>query len=172
VRPFAIFAVSLACGYQPLYANSQGMEAYHVHLSKNQTASAVVAEEVVRGVRDALAKEGALAAGDGFPRIEVEVLRADETSEGIVQAQEIQGTEPRARATDLAVVARAAITRRAGGASELDTGDMRAEDLTGAPLDDPNREAWAREDALRAAARRLGGRIALRILGHPVVTTP
>lgn len=167
----AFLILACACGYEPLYATPGG-EAYHVHLATNHTASAVVAQEVVRGVRDALAKEGALAPGDGFPRIEVEVLRADETSEGVMQAQEIQGTEPRARATELSIVARAFVARREGGAAELDTGDVRAEDLAGAPLDDPNREVWLREDALRAAARRLGGRIAMRILGHPVVVSP
>jgi hypothetical protein len=171
VRRAAIFILACACGYEPLYATPGG-DAYHVRLANNRTASAMVAREVVRGVRDTLAKEGALAPGDGFPCIEIEVLRADETSEGVVQAQEIQGTEPRARATELAVVARGFVARRAGASTELDTGDMRVEDLTGAPLDDPTREVWLREDALRAAARRLGGRIALRILGHPVVLAP
>ncbi len=165
-----VFALLSACGYQPLYAMPGG-DAYHVHLAKNQTASAVVAQEVVRGVRDALAREGALAPGDGFPSIEVEVLRADETSEGVMQVQTIQGAEPRARASDLGVVARAFVARRAGGSAELDTGDMRTDDLTGAP-DDPTHEVWQREDALRAAARRLGGRIAMRILGHPVASAP
>lgn len=166
-----ILVAACACGYEPLYATPAG-DAYHVHLAKNQTASAIVAEEVVRGVRDALAKEGALAPGDGFPRIEIEVLRADETSEGVMQVQTIQGAEPRARATELAIVARAFVARREGSSAELDTGDMRAEDLAGAPLGDSTREVWQREDSLRAAARRLGGRIALRILGHPVVVAP
>jgi hypothetical protein len=141
-----------------------------VHLVMESVSSSLVAQEVVRGVRDALAQEGALAPGEGYPRLEVEVLRTDESSEGIVQALTPQGGVPRARATDLAVVARAWIVRRAGAESELDTGDVRGEGLVGSPLGDSGREVWQREDSLRAIARRLGGRIALRILGHPTVT--
>jgi hypothetical protein len=158
--------LAASCGYQPLYATSSG-EAFHVHLARSKVASILVAEEVVRGARDALAKEGALAPGDGYPRLEIEVLRADETSEGIMQVETAKGAAPLARATDLAIVARAWITRRAGGTMELDTGDVRAEDVAGAPLGDATREVWEREDALRAIARRLGGRIVLRVLGHP-----
>jgi hypothetical protein len=161
-----VVAFNVACGYQPLYATSSG-EAFHVHLARSKVASILVAEEVVRGARDALAKEGALAPGEGYPRLEIEVLRADETSEGIMQTETPKGAVPLARATDLAIVARAWITRRAGGSMELDTGDVRAEDVAGAPLGDATREVWEREDALRAIAHRLGGRIALRILGHP-----
>jgi len=170
MKRFAL-VLFVACGYQPLYATPGG-EAYHVHLSKNFTASAVVAEEVLRGARETLAKEGALASGDGYPRLEIEVLRADESSEGVVSVDTPNGAQPQARASDLAVVARAYVTRRSGGSTELDTGDLRADAVVGAPLGDSTREVWQREDSLRAVARRLGGRIALRILGHPVVTAP
>ncbi|HEY1956815.1 MAG TPA: hypothetical protein VGH28_14445 [Polyangiaceae bacterium] len=164
-------AVLCACGYQPLYATPGG-EAYHVHLTRNRTASAMVAEEVLRGARETLAKEGALAAGDeGYPRIEIEVLRADETSEGVVAKQTVGGEAPEATASDLAVVARGFVARRAGGATELDTGDLRAEDVAAVP-DSATAAIWQREDSLRAVAHRLGGRIALKILGHPVVTAP
>jgi len=166
-----VFALFVACGYQPLYATPGG-EAYHVHLSKNLTASALVADEVLRGAREELAKEGALASGDGYPRLEIEVLRADETSEGIIATNAPEGQIPKARASELGVVVRAFVTRRSGGATELDTGDLREALLSGAPLGDSVRETWQREDALRAAARRLGGRAALKVLGHPVVTSP
>ncbi len=165
----------VACGYQPLYATPGG-DAFHVHLSKNFTASAIVAEEVLRGARETLAKEGALASGEGYPRLDIEVLRADETSEGMVavNAPPTNGETqiPKARASELGVVVRAFVTRRSGGAAELDTGDLRQDVLAGAPLGDAVRETWQREDALRAAARRLGGRVVLKVLGHPVVTAP
>ena len=166
-----VFLLCVACGYQPLYATPGG-EAFHVHLSKNLTASAIVAEEVLRGARETLAKEGALAPGDGYPRLEIEVLRADETSEGIVAVNAPEGQIPQARSSELGVVVRAFVTRRSGGAAELDTGDLRQDVLAGAPLGDSVRETWQREDSLRAAARRLGGRAALKVLGHPVVTAP
>ncbi|HSQ67470.1 MAG TPA: hypothetical protein VLM85_29875 [Polyangiaceae bacterium] len=154
--------VLAACGYQPLYATPAG-EAFHVHLAKNQVASAMVAEEVVRGAREALVKDGALASGEGYPRLEIEVLRADESSEGIVREP---GDVPAARASDLAVIARAYVVRHAGAPPELDTGDVRAQEMVGAPTDS-SREAWQREDSLRAVARRLGSKLALRVLGHP-----
>jgi hypothetical protein len=166
-----LFSLSLSCGYQPLYATPGG-EAYHLHLAKNQTASAVVAREVVRGARETLAKEGALAPGDGYPRIEIEVLRTDETSEGVLAEDTIEGREPRETASGLAVVARGFVARRAGGAPELDTGDLRAEATAAVPLGDSPRELWQREDSLRAVAHRLGAKLVLRILGHPVVTAP
>ena len=166
-----VFALCVACGYQPLYATPAG-EAYHLHLAKNTTSSALVAEEVLRGARETLVKEGALAPGDGFPRLEIEVLRADETSDGIVAAPTPAGQEPRATASDLALVARGYVVRRAGASADLDTGDLRDDAVTAAPLGDATREIWQREDALRAIGRRLGGRIVLRILGHPVVTAP
>jgi hypothetical protein len=48
---------------------------------------------------------------------------------------------------------------------------MRAFDLVGAPNADGTltAEAVSHDDALRAAARRVGQRIGLRVLGHPAV---
>ena len=171
MKRVALLLALVSCGYRPLYATPAG-ERYHLHLAKNATASAVVAREVLRGAREALAKEGALAPGDGYPRLEIEVLRADETSEGVIAAQSPSGNVPRATASDLAVVARAWVARREGATAELDTGDMSDGAVQAAPLGDATREIWQREDSLRAVAHRLGGRIALRILGHPVVTAP
>jgi hypothetical protein len=162
---------SLSCGYQPLYATPSG-EAFHVALVKSAVGSLMVAEEVVRGARDALAREGSLAPGDGFPRLEIEVVRVDETSEGIVSTPSatVPGGVPQARASELGVVARAWVVRRPDGPHELDTGDLRVEGLEGAPLGNAGAEVWQREDSLRAVARQLGGRIALHTLGHPIVT--
>ena len=168
---FALAGVALHCGYEPLYA-TPAAERFRVELVKSQVSSVVVAQAVVRGARDALADEGALAPGSGYPRLEIEVLRADETSEAIVQAETPQGGVPRARATDLTVVARAWVVRRPGAPAELDTGDLRADALMGSPLGNAGAELWQREDSLRAIARRLGARIAARILGHPTVITP
>ncbi len=168
MRSISVVVLLLAgCGYQPLYATPAG-EAYHLHLAKNQIASAMVAEEVVRGAREALIKDGALVSGDGYPRVEIEVLRADEASEGIVRSP---GDVPSARASDLAIIARAYVVRHAGASAELDTGDVRAQDLVGAP-EDPARELWQREDAMRSIARRLGQKLAARVLGHPSADEP
>ena len=75
------------------------------------------------GLREELVRAGTLEAGDGYPRVEVEVLRADESSEGIVA----QSNAPVSRATDVGLAARAWIVRAAGAPPESDTGDMRAQ---------------------------------------------
>src|ERR1700685_2659326 len=72
----------LSCGYQSVYAaGSPGR--LHVKVVRSLVADAVAADEVASGVREELARAGALEAGEGYPRVEIEVLRADETSEGI-----------------------------------------------------------------------------------------
>ncbi len=159
--------VLVGCGYRPLYAESEG-ERLHVALARSFIADAVAADEVVSGVRDQLAREGALATGEGYPRLEIEVLRADESSEGVSAESGV----PRARATEVGLVARAWVVRAREGERERDTGDIRAMDVVG--LDtvgeklDPRRDVLHHGDALRAVARRVGRRIALRVLGHPV----
>ncbi|HWL85366.1 MAG TPA: hypothetical protein VNO21_06170 [Polyangiaceae bacterium] len=184
--PIGCVAVALACGggaagcgYRALYA--QPAEAhFSVVLVRASAADALANDEVVSGVRATLAREGALAAGSDYPRIEVEVLRTDEMSEGITAADSANGRVPRARATQVGILTRAWIVRVKGGPHEADTGDMRAFDVAGSPAagDDTASqpsgisglvsEGLRHDDALRAAARRVGQRLALRVLGHPV----
>ena len=162
------------CGYRAL--RGPAGEHLHVALSRAIVADAVAGDEVVSGLREGLAREGALAAGDGYPRVEVEVLRADESSEGIASPSTALGAgaggAPRSRATEVAFVARAWLVRTRDGAPVRDTGDVRAMDLVatdvtaGSP--DPRADLFHHEDALRAVARRVGQRLAARLLGHPV----
>jgi hypothetical protein len=111
-------------------------------------------------MREELARLGALEAGDGYPRAEVEVLLADDASEGIAA---VDG-RPAARATDVSLVARAWIVRATGEPPESDTGDVRAEDViavdeTGGALD-LRASAFRESDALRASGHRLGRELA------------
>ena len=155
------------CGYHALYAAPDG-ERIHVGLARSLVADAVATDEVLSGVREELARDGALAAGAGYPRLLVEVLRIDESSEGIAAV----AGQPRARATEVGLVARAWLVRSADAAPERDTGDVRAMDLVGVDTAltalDPRRDALHHADAIRAVARRVGKRLAARILGHPV----
>ena len=170
------------CGYRALYAQPNEAR-LSVVLVGARVADAVANDEVVSGVRTTLAREGALAAGSRYPRVEVEVLRADEMSEGIAAADSAGGRVPRARATQVGILARAWIVRVQGGAHEADTGDVRAFDMVESPAarddvaNDPSRaggasglvaEGFRHDDALRSVARRVGQRLALRVLGHPV----
>lgn len=149
-------------------------ERLSVALVGARTADATTSDEVVAGVRDTLAKEGALSPGGNYPRVEVEVIRADETSEGITAEATPGGHVPQARGTEVGVVARAWIARNATSSHEADTGDVRAFDLVSSPSqsDGPlsSSEALSHDDALRASARRVGERLALRVLGHPAAT--
>jgi hypothetical protein len=164
----ALVALGLpSCGYRALYADADG-ERLHVALSRSLVPDAVASDEVLSGVREELAREGALAAGEGYPRVEVEVLRADESSEGVAAV----GGAPRARGTEVGLVVRAWIVRAAGAVHERDTGDVRAMDAVGIDTRegklDPRADALHHDDALRAVARRVGRRLAARLLGHPV----
>jgi hypothetical protein len=171
-------ALLLGCGYHVVYGGA-GSEKLHVVLVRSLVADAVSSADVVSGVREGLAREGALAGGSGYPRVEVEVLRADEASDAIAAPNDagagasINGG-PRARATLVGLVARARLVRAAGGPEERDTGDMRAMELVGSDVTlgvpDPRTDAFHHEDALRGVAHRLGERLALRILGIPTVT--
>jgi hypothetical protein len=156
--------VLAACGYHSVYAVPA--EKLHVRLGRVAIADAAAATEVVSGAREYLAREGALAPGDGYPALEVDVLRIDETSEGIAATTE--GT-PRARATRLGVLGRATVVTARDGEATTDTGDVRAAELVTVPSD-PAAELTGRGDAVRAVARRLGQKLAARALGHPEPT--
>jgi hypothetical protein len=158
----------VACGYHAAYADPSGGR-LHVKLLRSLVPDAVASDEVAAGVRDELARCGWLEAGERYPRVEIEVLRADEASEAIGA----RGTPavPLARSLDVGIAARAWIVEAPGGAPERDTGDMRAEDVVAVDLatgvGDPTADALHHPDALRSAARRLGRTLAQRLLGAP-----
>jgi len=183
-----LFAVA-ACGYHTVYGDSA--EHLHVVLLRSLIPDAVASDEVLSGVRETLAREGSLAAGEGYPRIEIEVLRADEGSEGIAAPSTALGGSvsgvgsgsgsaatlmqgPRARATEVGLVARACLVRQKGGTCERDTGDTRAMDLVasdlsaGAPL--VTADLFHHRDAMRDVGRRLGVRLAEHVLGIPTAS--
>jgi hypothetical protein len=130
----------------------------------------VASDEVASGMREELAQAGALEPGDGWPRAEVEVLRADRTSEGVA----VRGGGPAARASDAAILARAWITLAPGASAERDTGDLRAEDTVAVDeegaMPDRRSTAFHDADALRASARRLGHKLARRLMGYPTTS--
>jgi hypothetical protein len=160
--------LSLACGYRPVYGGEQ--DHLHVKLVRVVAVDAVASDEVASGVREELARGGAVEAGEGYPRVEVEVLRATEASEGIADV----GGVPQARATQVGMTARAWVVRAEGGPRERDTGDLRAAESVNiderAGSADPRADVFHVPEARRAAARRLGRAVARRILGLPVAS--
>lgn len=161
--------VVTSCGYAPVHGGV-GAEHLHVVLSESKVPEAVASDEVLAGVREELARSGSLAPGSGFPRCEVEILRADEASEGIAAVPDADGRLlPQSRATRVGLVGRAWVLRAPGGERERDTGDVRALETVAVAAD--ARAATLRQsDALRAAGRRLGKRLAARIMGFPAAS--
>jgi hypothetical protein len=153
-----------SCGYHPVYATPP-RERLGVKLMRTLLPDAVASEEVAAGAREELSRLGVLAAADAYPRLEIEVLGADEQSQGI----QASAAGPVSRATDVGVVARGWIARAPQAEPEADTGDMREEDVLAVDMEgsapDPRGNFFHRADALRAAARRLGTRIARKIAG-------
>ncbi|MDP9036335.1 MAG: hypothetical protein M3O50_16160 [Myxococcota bacterium] len=166
-----LFVLLTACGYRPVYGRAvhgpDSAARLHVKLVRTLVPDVVASDEVATGVREELARGGALAPGDGWPLVEIEVLREDESSDGIAVA----ARAPYARGVDLGVVARAWIVRSPGASPERDTGDMRAVDLVAAEWRvDPSEtresvSSFHTADALRAVARRLGRKLARRLEG-------
>jgi hypothetical protein len=170
----ALAALAAAsCGYRAVYGADT--ERVHVVQVRAEVADAVAADEVTSGVREELAREGALEGGDGYPRVEVEVTRLDEASDAIAASGAPGARQPVARATQVGVVARAWLVRAAGGEHERDTGDVRVLLATSATTaagstgsaNPPAIDELHHLDALRAAGRRAGVRLARRILGQP-----
>ena len=68
----------VGCGYRALYATDAG-ERLGVSLVRVAVPSGAVGQEVLTGAREELAKVGALAPGEGYPRLEIEVTGVSET---------------------------------------------------------------------------------------------
>lgn len=167
-------AATLSCGYGPVYAGGgAGQGRLHVKLVRSLVADAVASDEVAQGVREELARHGALEGGEGFPRVDLEVLRADESSEGLA-AGASGAPAPTARGTAVALVARGWVVSQEGAPAERDSGDLRAEEIIvvdeGATGPDPRSSLFHYADAQRSAARRLGRKIARRVMGLPSAT--
>jgi hypothetical protein len=163
-----------ACGYAPVNSAS-GTGRLHVKLVRSLVPDAIAADEVAQGVREELARSGALEGGEGYPRVEIEVIRASESSEGVVATPGPAGA-PQARATGLSLVARGWVVEAPGGDPERDTGDLRVEESIavdeGPAGPDPRASTFHADDALRAAARRVGTAIGRRVLGLPAAADP
>jgi hypothetical protein len=167
----ALGAGVAGCGYRSLYGGSPA-ERFAVVGAPSLAADAAIVAEVEAGVRGGLARAGALKNGGGYPRVVVEILRVDATSEGVVTGNrgpalgQAGGAGPLSRATRIGIWARAWLEPAEGAGRERDTGDLQAADVMGVEPD-ARLEALRLDDASRAAARRLGERLARRLLGEP-----
>ncbi|HEY6557394.1 MAG TPA: hypothetical protein VI072_08975 [Polyangiaceae bacterium] len=118
------------------------------------------------GARAELGKAGALRSGTGYPQVVIEVLRVDEQALGISALPAGSRTAPLARGTTIGVLGRARLLEAPGAAPARDSGDLRRVEHFEASTNRLH-EAGIRQQAVRAAARRLGRSLIRRILGEP-----
>jgi hypothetical protein len=161
-------AMAAACGYEPLYGAHQA-SASEPSLAVLTPATrlapdAAAASALEAGARAALARAGKLRSGSGYPRLELELLRIDDTSEGIARVNEL----PLARATRVAVVARGWVETAKDAPAVRDSGDLRAIETVSTEGGDARLESLRRDAAIRAAARRLGDRMGRLAVGEPI----
>lgn len=152
------------CGYHFAHAPVDPLGPFAIGSAAIRVPDAALAAAAEEGARAELSRAGQLApSARGAPaEIEIEVLRVDEIAEGIAA-----GTQegPLARGVRVTATGRARI-RKAGAGVVRDTGDVRASDVAGtAAALGP--AAVARDEAGRAAARRLGEILVRRLLGFP-----
>ena len=153
-----------SCGYHSVYASPSGRMSLRPVVSN--VADLGTALEVEHGVREALAREDALATDGACPCVLVEVTRIDHAAGAIVGG----GRDPRAASQITAVVGRATAAD-GGGRTVFDTGDVRAETgYAGGGAAPELSEALRGQDATRAAGRRLGRLLGARLLGHPAAS--
>lgn len=132
------------------------------------------------GARAELARAGQLAScsprrDDPCTAMIVEILRVEEASEGIAIAS--QATPPRAspdapayplaRGIRITVTGRARIRPSAALRDLRDTGDVRATEVVSQGSGDAVRAQADRDESVRLASRKLGERLARRLLGVP-----
>jgi hypothetical protein len=157
-------ALALAgCGYQLAHAPNDPLGPFVVVAGRVYVPDAPAIASAEEGARAELARAGALAPGDAGARLEIEVLRVDETGEGIALEPGKAGL-PLARGVRVTVVGRARLRRAGSDVVERDTGDVRASEVA-ARADGPGAGSLVRDELGRAAARRLGEALVRRLLG-------
>lgn len=158
------------CGYEPVYSTERPEVRLSVQAAPFGTPNLEAVAATVSGVRRTLSSAGVLRPGEGYPRVMVEVVRADERAAGIVAEEASDGaTRPTARAASLGVVGRAWVEEAERGPRSRDTGDVRRT-ATYAIGPTTLTEQPQYEVALRSAGHALGQALGRRILGEPETT--
>lgn len=164
--PLVLGATALCggCGYHAAFSGAAPSYRLSVVSAPLTIPHPEVLQATLAGVRAELGRDGALAAGQAFPRLVVEVLRVDEVASGIAAMPTSAGLVPLARASAVGVTARAWVEEKSGASPARDTGDVRCVE-TVAQDADPLAGSVAVEQAARAAGRRAGEAVARRALG-------
>lgn len=155
---------SLGCGYRPLAAHGANgaNQRLSVVAGSRTVPSARAQDALVAATAGRLAEAGELAGGTGYPRLEVELVRLDETAEALAPS----GGRPLARGLRITALGRARVIRAAGEEPAFDTGDMSAHAFVTAG-GSAEASLVLRDEAATLAARALGRRLGERVLGLP-----
>jgi hypothetical protein len=157
----AIFGVvASACGYRAALASAPSMHLSVVAVPFS-TPDVAAVDAVLGGAREELARAEALSSSP-YPRLVLEVTRVDELPASIAAS----GGQPLGRGASVGVTARGWVEERAEGPPLHDTGDVRRVETVEQGTESLG-SAVAAADAVRAAARRTGRAVALRVLGRP-----
>lgn len=168
MKPALSLAVALAfggCGYRLGHAPADPLGPFVVVAGRVYVPDAASIAAAEEGARAELARAGELAPGGATGSVELEVLRIDETSEGIALAPG-KAAMPLARGVRVTVLGRARLRRAGSEAVERDTGDLRVSEVA-ARADGAAAGGLVRDEVGRAAARRLGEALVRRLLGVP-----
>jgi hypothetical protein len=177
----SLASFAAGCGYRPLYstASADPEGPFAVVSSPARVASAIAIAAAEAGARTELARAGQLAScspdsDKGCASMIIEILRVEETSEGIALEAAPSGApeRPVARGVRLTITGRARIraSNAAEGAFLRDTGDVLATEVISSEPGAPQsvaRFSIHRDEAVRLAAKTLGERLARRLLGVP-----
>lgn len=148
-RAVLVALAATGCGFRPLADAARAPGKLNVVAGASLVPEPGLVVEVVAGAAAALAREGVLG-GAGDVAFRIELVRLDERSEGVLR----DGDSFRARGTTIALTGRGVVA----STPERDTGDVTVADPAGL-------SRGARDDVLRALARRLGEALAQRALG-------
>jgi hypothetical protein len=171
VSPVRLAGATLAllllasCGYRPVHAVRDPLGPFAVVTGPIHAPEAALAAALAEGARAELARAGELSPSRGGApaEIEVELLRVDETPEGIALAAP---DLPLARGLRITVLGRARLRRAGSAGVERDTGDVRAGEVVARAAAAAPAVVMRDEGGL-VAARRLGEILVRRLLGFP-----
>lgn len=163
-----ITPAALGCGYRPLSQDARAPAApFAVTGALPGAPYSDAAAAVEAGARSEFARAGVLAtpgqASAGSSVIAIELLRVEEEGAGI--AIDPASDAPLARGLRVTVTGRARLW--AAGGLLRETGDVRSSLVVSRGQGDAAVASAAIKDAARLAGRRLGERLARRILGLP-----
>ena len=167
----AITVVASGCGYRPASSAHDALGPFDVAAAPVTVPDAAAVMAAVGGARAELARSGVLGGCHAAPsgrcaEVRVAVTRVEESPVGIV-AGASDDAAPLARGVRVTVTGSAAVT--VDGKPQRATGEVSASEVVSVG-GGPAAATLARDDAARAAAARLGVRLARLLLGHPEPT--